>query len=419
MTPANAQDEGGLRANLTFSTGLTASDTDDSGLRTDLGFGITSETRTQTFAATALTGIVASFEDDETLGLDNPNLRLSYGIESRQVAVNTTLTYARTDVDSLIATDVADILVIDEGTRETVGAALGLTFGREAPFGGEVNLSYRDLRYADTVDPDLIDETTTTAAVNLRFDIDQTVTATLGYSISEEDTDSGNDTRRERLTLGAVIAVSPSLDVNVSAGLSQITTDENSATSVVEGGNYGLGLTQARPNGAIRFALSSDLSENGRRTTATLGRDYETPGGTLMADIGLTQGSDDTLRPLYKLSYSNELARARYSVSLDQGFATTNDGNEALNSRFAFTWQQDLTRTSRFGSDISYQMTNVLGQDDDTDRLRLGMRYSQDIAEDWALTARYTHTVINESGSSTTRENELFLGIETTLEWRP
>lgn len=418
---AYAQDDGGLEASLTFSQGLSFSSEDGTVGRTNLGFGLTSTTRNQSLDFALRAGLEQDLDDGLSVEAVSPRATLSYGLENRQSAFTAAASYQQSDTDGFI-TDADDnplIVVIDEGTREDVSADLGLTFGREAPFGGSVSLGYRETIFTDTADPDLINERTDFASFGLRFDVSQRISGRLSYRISEVDRDGGRDVRTERLSTGAEFAISPTVNANVSLGVSEVSVTETGVETVTDGFFYDIAVTQTRPIGSLRYSLESNLSETGRRTTAKVGGTFETRRGELSADIGLTEGADDQIRPLLLLSYGEELRRSSYSVSLNQQFTTASDGDETLNSRLRLGWSRDLTNVASISSNVTYQITDVLGKDEDRSRLQLGVSYSHDLTEDWAVTTRVTHSFVEQSDEADTRENEIFIGLETSLGWRP
>jgi hypothetical protein len=418
---ATAQDTPGLEANLSLSQGLTYSDVDGTLGRMNLGFGLTSVTRTQTFSFDISGALEQDFENGVDFDIVRPSAALAYVIESRQTAINTDVSYRRSDADDFVTdpNGAPGVLILDEGLREDMAAGLDVALGTEALFGGTFNLGYRETAFSNSTSTDLIDEKTTDAGLNLRFEIDQQITATLGYNWSQTDRASDRNTTDERLSTGLEMAVTPTLNANASIGLGRISVTDSGVETVEDGLSYDLSVIQERPNGELRFSLESDLSETGRRTTAQIGTTFETRHGEFSADLGITKGEADDIRPIVTFGYSEDLARGGYSVSLQQKFNTTSSGEETLNSRLRLNFNQDLNNTSRIASDLTYQITNVSGADDDSARLQLGLSFSQDLTSDWALTTRYTYSFEKEDGAATERENELFIGLETLFVWRP
>lgn len=419
--PLSAQDNGGLQARLSFSQGLTLSSDGESFGQSNVGFSVNSATRTQTFAFDFGGAFTQRLGNSIQFELEDPTAALSYGIQSRQTAIETSLSFRQTDADALVENEqgLPDLLILDKGKREDLSASASLTFGREARFGGAVSLGYGQSRFDGTTSAELIDSTKRNAGVDLRFEIDRRITGTLDYNISQTDRQGGDDVRNETLRAGADLVVTPTLNAKLTLGRSRITTSIDTDKSVETGLNYGVSLSQQRPNGGLTFNLSSDITEAGRRTTATVGRSLETSRGVFSASLGLTESNTSKLRPLAELSYREELPRGSFGVVLDQNFSTTSEGFDALNSRFRFDWQRDLNRTASFSSDLTYQTTEVFGSAEENSRLNLGFSYSQSLTSDWGLTARFVHSRFESNTQSDQQENEIFVGLATNLSWRP
>ena len=421
--PVMAQDSEGLVANFTFSQGLTYSDDDEgSNARTDFGFGLRSETRSQTFDFQVQSGLELDFEEGSNVEAEDQTASLSYGIENRNTAITTDLSYSQQDTDEFVAdsSGVPGVLDLDnDGIVENARSNFTLDFGREAKFGGSLDLGYSNTTYSGVSNTALIDSERISAGVGLRFEIDPLITTTLDYRYSENDRETGRDVETERFSLGGEFAVSPTLTANVSIGFTEIIVEDGGVTTEDDGLSFNLSLNQDRTVGGLQYSLSSDLSESGRRTTARVGGSVETRRGALSGSFGLTESEDNTIRPTLTLSYDEDLLRGNYSVSINQAFSNDTDGDETLNSRLRLNWNHNLTQTSRFASSLTYQMSDVLGEDEDTTRFELGVSYSQDLTDDWAVTARYTHFVVNDDDAPRNRENELFIGLETSFGWRP
>lgn len=418
--PLCAQDSGGLEANLSFAQGLTLSSEEDNYGQTDIGFSLTSATRSQSFAFDITTTIEERLNDGFNADIVDPRIALSYSIESKQTLLETDFQFRQSDADTLISSsDLPGLLVLDQGTRETRNADINLAFGRESRFGGTLGLGYDTAQFDGTTSAELIDTTTTSGSLALRFEIDRRVTGTLGYDITQTDRDGGRDSTNEGLNVGVDLDITKTLGANLSLGQSRIRINDGLVDTTQTGTDYAIALTQERPNGEISFDLSSDITEAGRRTSATIGRTLETRGGAFSARLGATRGDSSDVRPLAALSYTEELARGSFAVNLDQSFSTSTDGFDTLNSRLRLDWQQDLTRTSRYSTDLTYQMSDILGTDEESARLDLGLRFSRDLTEDWAVTTRYVHSRLSANGQSDQQENTLFIGLETTLGWRP
>lgn len=417
----HAQDAtGGLNASLNVSQRINIADEDDADARTNLAFMLSSTTRRESLQFSANTGIEQRFSSGVDFAVTDPSVGLSYTNESKQSSLTTGITYRQSDTDTLVedSRELSDVLVTDEGLRTDVNANATLTLGRDAPFGADFQLGYALTAFSETSDPDLIDTERLSAGVNLRFNIDPTITATLGYNTSDTNRDGGRDVENDRLTAGVSVAINPILDSTASIGLSRVQTSENGQTTQEDGVNYQFSLTQARPTGTITYALGSDISETGRRTTARVSAQFETQRGALSGAIGLTQDEDENVRPLFQLAYQDELPRGSYSISVNQDFATNGAGEEILNNRLQIGWQQELTPTVGVSSSLRFLNSENLDDDGDTSRLDLSVGFQKELANDWALNGTYRRSRLEDSNQITEWTDNLFLGVQKSFGWR-
>lgn len=420
MGTAQAQD-GGTQAGLSLSPGLFYEDDET---RARLGFGATFDaaTRNQRFSA-GFDGAFDSGYDDSADSLRSPRLTLSYGMESRATAIDASLSYRRDKISALVFDDDlnSDLLVTGTGQRADLNTAASLTFGRDAPFGGTVDLGYRDRRYLDTVDPTLLDENTASAGLSLRFVIDPRLTATLALRGSETDIDApGTDQRRVSVNAGLDVAVTPALTTSLSFGRTRITETGLLGTDTTEGGTATLSATQDLPNGTVTGSITTDVTTAGRLTTVQLDRALDLPRGSLRFGAGLGQLDSGDLQTLARLSWSDETPRAQYGVTLDRALAVDSDGDSAINSQISLSWQQELDQISSLGAGLSLRDTDRLEPAQaDSRQTSLSLTYRRDLTQDWGVRSSYTHRWSSETGAADTDDYTVFLGFERGFQWRP
>lgn len=423
-SPAAAQQDaaatGGIRADLRISQRFTQEDDEVTG-KTGIGLSVTSETRRSTFGLFLDGDLEQSFEGDTSLDVTDPNLRLSFGHESRSSAVDLSLRYRESDVDTLFEdlTLGPGILVLDDGMRKDLAGSLGLEVGRDAPVGGRLDLGYAEQTYSDTTDPSLIDEATSRAALALRFRIDPRIEASLNASVVDTDRDTpGLDVRSESVGLGLDLDVTKTLETSLYLGQTRIVESGVGPRTVTEGLAYTLSLTETRPNGTLSGSLASDIDEAGRRTTARIDRSLELPTGRLRVGVGVSEGEDDDLRPLLSLAWVRDLPRGSVGLFLDQSFSTDTDGSEALNSRFSLSYRQDLTPVSTLEAALRLGDTDFLsGPSADTRKVEIDLAYRHALTEDWDLLGGYTHTISDETGARRSYSDEIYIGIEKRFQW--
>lgn len=410
--------ESGLEVTFSYTERLLWDDGDASA-RSDLGLSLTSETRTQRFAFSVNSSLDKTTSD---FSWEDTSADLRYGIENRNAVLEFDARYLRTDADSLtFDEDLGDgTLVLDEGDREDIRSNVLFEFGRAAPFGGTLRLGYAETNYIDTSSTSLIDSTTQTLGLGLRFDIDPRISARLSFDHSDLDRDGGLDVRRDTLSAGVTLDVSKTLVADIDLGHTRVIESGSVARTETDGVFTRLALRQEMPNGTLSGSIVSDLDENGRRTTARIDRALELPRARLSFGLGLSRNDDsDKTRPLYALNYTQDLPRGEFTVALDQAFSTNSAGTETLNSRLTLSTRQNLTSLSVLTGSLSFRESNVLGAAGDTTQIDLSLNYARSLTEDWTLIGGYTHTRRNRDSGNDDIDDVVFIGLRTTRLWRP
>ena len=435
MQSAQAQDNGGAEAGLTVSPGLFFEDDET---RARLGFGATYKTATRTQQFTlGFDGAFDSGYDDIEDSLRSPRLTLSYGLENRNIALNTQASYRRDQIDALIFGQASqsaqtntslfrddlesDFLVIGTGQRADLNTSANLTFGRAAPFGGTLSLGYRTRSYLDTVDPTLLDEETRSAGLALRFTIDPRLTARLSGNVSETDVDDpGTDQRRTSLNAGLDMAVSPLVDVSLTLGATEVISTTPLESTTNDGGSATLSATRALTNGTLSGRIDSNVTAGGRLSTFRADRAFDLrSGGQLSFGAGIGQIDNDDVQALARASWTGETQTGRYALTLNRTLAINSDGESALNSVVSLSWQQDLDRVSSFGTGLSLRDTTRLDGGADTAQANLSLSWRRDLTQNWRVRTTYTHRWSQETGSTDTDDYSVFLGFERNFQWRP
>lgn len=421
MGSAQAQDRGGTQAGLTLSPGLFH---EDEKTRARLGLGATYETatRNQRFAF-GFDGALDSGYDNITDSLRTPRVNLSYALESRAIALDTQLNYRRAKISTLVFDDNldSDFLVVGTGERSDLDTSVSLSFGREAPFGGTFDLGYRQRSYLNTVDPTLLDEDTRSAGLSLQFAIDRRLTARLSGRVAETDVDdSGTDQLYRSLNAGLDMAVSPTLDVSLTFGLTRITDTSPFGSNTTQGPAATLSADRARPNGTMSGRISTDVTAGGRQTSLRVDRTLDLPrGGTLGFGGGIGQINNGDPQTLLRLFWGDETPTAQYGVTLDRALAVSRDGETAINSQISLSWQQDLDRVSTLGAGLSLRDTDRLDAGADSRQVNLSLTWRRDLTQEWGVRSTYTHRWSEQTGAADTNDHTVFLGFERGFEWRP
>lgn len=430
--PAPAQQsQGGLSAQFTYSEQLVAEDTGDN-LRSDLGFFLSTATRAQRFEFDIGAGLEKRFSDGRLEGdIVDPRLRLFYGLENRNTALSFDASYREVEISQLVLensflddpTLVVDepTLVLDEGTRASASVALGLEFGRAAPFGGTVSLRHAETRYSDTQSTGLLDSEQESAELRLRFDINPLVTGRTVLSVTDLDRDGGVDTRTEQMGVGASMAFNKTLTGEFDIGTTRVEEGGSVPRSVRDGTFYSIGLVQDRPNGSLSGSLNSNIDENGRRTTLRVDRVLELPEAQLRFGLGASRDEDTgSTDPLYSVSYNQNLPRGSFSAGLEQSFGTDTQGDETLDTRLRLALSHELTPVSSLSARFSVRDTATGSAfTTDTRQVNVGLDYSHALNRDWALVAGFSHTRQDRADGTRDTDDRLYLGLRLTEIWQP
>lgn len=414
--------EGGLRGSLTLTPGLQYDD-DTLSARLGLAARLQSETRTQRLSL-SFDGALDSAETSGQLnGLRDPRLSLAYEIDNRNAAFGADVSYRRSEVDSLFLEGDPDdeLLVLDEGQREDIRVGTRLSFGREAPFGGTLDLSYREQRYIDTADPTLLDEKSLSAGLSLRFSIDRRLTTTVTARLSETDVaGSGADQRSESFTLGAELAVNASLLTSASIGGSRVTDTIGGVDVVQSGLTYGFAAVRDLPDGTLSAEVDSSITAAERLTKARVEREIDLPRGALSLGAGLGKIGSDEAQALFSLAWEQETSAATLGLSLDRDLVVNRDGDSAVDSRLRLSWNRELDSLSRLGASLNWRETERLDPGTrDARQASITISWGRDLTRDWAIRSSYTHRWTRETGSADRTEESVFIGLERTFQWRP
>lgn len=241
-----------------------------------------------------------------------------------------------------------------------------------------------------------------------------------GISIPIWIVKAGVDVRRETISFGATVAATKFLDATLDLGTTRVEQSGNIAREVDEGPFLSFDVIRAMTNGTLEGALKSDLDENGRRTTLEFTRAMDLPRGSLRFGGGISRNdtTDSDLRPLYGFALTYDLPHGSLSGSFDQSFGSDSAGNETLRSRLQIQLEQDLTAQDSFLVYVRMNDSDRAGAVDSR-VVQLGLDYTRDLTQDWALVSGYRHSRSTDSSGGEEIDETFFVGLRTSLSWRP
>jgi predicted porin len=395
--------------------------------RTILGFGLESVTALQTFTLNIGTDIEEGRDDQSSFDVTNPFVQLDYNRATRNASVGAFLRYRESDANSSFFEDdfLLDSNVInqDNGTRLSVGYGLSGAIGVEAPIGANFDLSFDEITFTGTDDPDLTDQSTANFDGQINFRLDPRIVARLTTRYQDFDA-QGNGVNRKTtgFGVGASFDVTQTLlaDLAVSQDRIERSGDE---TGVNDGLSLDGSLVQTLTNGSLGLSFGSDVSSNdtGRRSFVSIDRDLDLPrGGTLSYSLGVTESEDSGIDPLLGLNYAYDLPTARVSVGLTQEVSSDSDNQEEINTAFNASYTREINALSSLGASLEFLDRNALGDSaDDAQRVEVSLTYEYTLTRDWGVVSGVSHTLSTSDGDPDRSRNTIFIGLQRSFAWSP
>ena len=432
LAPVLAQDGSGLRGVLSFSQGVEYSDNPTLAVTspgseflsvTDLGFSLSSETRTQSFSLSLGTSLEGSIGSSTTalddFGFANSEAAVSYAREGANSTLSFRANYREIDiVDDIFGFFVdgefdPDALIIDGGVRESFGVSGRYEFGVDGPFGLDLRARHNVTNYVGVTDPDLEDKDRTRVDATARFRINPALTARAVAGYNRSDTEDALSTSRRNNYVGAGVEVETAGGMNYTGDitLDQTETFELGALASDDSGvGISLGAMLDRSNGYIGFDISSRIDDSGRRNTASVSRSFDLSNGALFLSLGVAEqdGSDTELTT--RVSYTREYSDSILQADVIQR-PSTSDGDAFLNSSIRINFMKEINEISSWDAGFSYGSASVFGEPDGDTRTSATVAYSRDLTEDWTLRAGVEVVQIDDDGGADRSSNTVFVNI--------
>ncbi len=401
-----------------------ASVNDDEGTRsvTNLNFGLSSETRNQSFGLELGTRLSYNFSDSEDLDRELTTARLSYGLTGATSSLDFAATFRQTDVDesTFLDEDIDDDLVIDSGTRDVFSLRTRVETGRDGPANLTLAHTYTTTEFSGTTDPDLRDSTRNRLNGNLALRLSPVATANIFTSFEDFEQDGTGGTDRQTLRFGLGGTFQATKATSLSAELSYSDIDTNTGSDS-EGLGFALGASHVRPNGTISGDISSTETVNGTRTIVSIGRSFVYKWGEAALSLGASQTGDLDTQPQVnaRLNYAID-PLSTLQLSLNQTATANNDDEETVRTALRVGYNRTLTTRSSLTGSLQLSDQNVVtGGGEDRSVLRVSLAYRYTLANDWDLVSGVEYSRIDRETSNDETSNTLFVGIERTFNWRP
>lgn len=426
--------EPGLQFDLRVTLGLEdvvrkgttdEGDQGDDGLSalSNLEFGLSSDTRSQSFNVSGSTDLRYNLDNADGLDTDNDTLRLNYETFSRNVRLSFNSFYRNTDIDDTIL-EQADIddsfLIIDRGRVETIRFNTALRLGAEG--GPLTTLFTYSLTNTEFSDNDQTDRQVTEASVVTDMRVSTLLRLSAGLSRFELEEDGPDGTQRETTTVSLTSFFTIDRVTEGSAALSFRDIDTNDASASGDGGlGLRLGLAYTRPNGVISADYSATQTVEGIRQQLFLGRNVITPRGSASIRIGASKTEGFDLEPLINatLNYALRMG-SQLSATISQQVITDTNNEETVQSRASVRYQQAVTPRGQIEGQLSFIDRNVLGGDGEDERsAQISLSYNYDLDRNWDLVSRLRYERTDNEISEDTERQSIFVGLERRFSFRP
>ena len=382
--------------------------------RTDLSFGLRSETPTQSlFLSLGGTYRALPFEGDSEF--TGPDGRLRYRREAADANLTVTgsvqtrdLDFVRGllldedgepldfDQDGVILDDDgiidADNLETGTGTRRATRLGFSLDLLQDRPIGVELDGSYRRIDF-DEADTNFDESRRASLDAALRLRLAPTLTARLTYGISRFDSDRDaqddpdDDVRRDTDSYGVAFDydVTPRLNATLALRRTANDIEEVDGDEIDRAGVTGsAGLTYALPRGSIGARYTRRLEQGEKRDEISVSRRFDLPGEDVLAlQLGYaTFDGDDAVTA--GLDWTRRGARGDLTVSLDRTVGSSLDDGFSTRTRISADYRRRLTPLTGLGIRAEFgRIDEEEGETNEAALLRASL--NRQLTRDWTL----------------------------------
>lgn len=394
---------------------------------TRLDFGLISETRRQSlsFGGTVTARAFDIPTRDDNTDFDQRELAFEYQREAARAQLTLTGRYERADVERLTLADLIDDDEIDiddpdfdelrgRGTRETIGFGAAVEIGIDGPARLSLDAGYLERNYTEDVDRDDSRRYDLGAETALR--LTPVTEGTIGLAWRRVDEDDEAETRRERFSLlfGITHDFSRTLTLNAALGPTWVSNREDGLTDRETGVDSNIGLSYERPTGTIDFDLTARTDQDGIRTGASIGRNFELPRGAVGGTIGLTRAADGEINTTAALDFRRDMPRSTFRARLARDVTPRFDESNVLRTVARVDYDYDINNIS----DLEFTATFARNEETDgtarVDRVDFGATYSRDLTTDWAMNVGYRFRARNDDEGDR-NSHAVFVGINRSF----
>lgn len=439
----SAQQGPGLQITGTVEFGL---DIDDNGalrpespgtdttLSTDLSLEIVSETPTSelalSFGATVQREDLA--DDDEKNGIQNPFISGSFTNEGPTTELSLSGSFRTRDLDDFVVSArdtgfVDDDLVISGGELETTDFQGDVTVDPGGPASVSLSYGFTDREYKDVTDPDLFDRRNEDARLTGTFKLSPVAEARVFVARSTYEAE--DSVRTDRVTdsygVGLDYEINPVLRLD--GEVSQVEIDETEdvgaarRTTESDGIDFSLGLTRDLPDGQLRFSIDRNIYTDSSQTDYRISRDFDLPGASLSAALGLSEGSGSSTVVIGSLDYARDTPTGNITIGLERSATVNDEQEQRLRTSLNASYLYDVSPVSNviLGLDLVRSERLEDGIDSSTTNSELSITYRRDLTEDWSWDIGYVARRQKIGSGDSAHSNSIVTSLGRSFSIRP
>lgn len=248
-------------------TSISGGDDDDTVLesKTSLGLHFLSETPTSKF--TADTGASLSFDSEGEASVNRPALSLGLSKDTKRVAYNAKLSYARAPLEFDEAQPDLSVQILD-ADKTTIKAQVGASVALNPTTTGSITLSFSHVDF-DQDSAELVESDDYALSGKLSYDLNSRTSFGLSTGLRVFSAQDVEETETRGVNFGASMShqATSRLSFSGNVGVSLLDTSQTtggsrvSETSTV--GLFGVGLGYDLPRGSIQVSADRSISAGG------------------------------------------------------------------------------------------------------------------------------------------------------------
>ncbi len=364
-----AQEEKGSSQRLSLSTGLTAGqnldltagDNDSSLIRsqTHIGYDLHWASRTTNLSF----GLGTSYEFDKNDSVLLPDFSLGLQHETSRLKFSIDASRSRSRVsDQTIDFDENGALVRYDGRgdKDLTRLKAQVVAGTDMPYGASLSYSYYGIDYSNAQSSSLYDSRTDQFQLGLRASLSPLTEATLSgtHELYDADNEAQSQRRTDTVSLGLTQRFDALTSGTLTLGQSRVATETTEGESTREGGVYGLALTRQDKLGNYGVSYRQAITANGARDSLQLRRVRDLFSGSLLVELGVTQGESNTTDWIGQVQLKQELRRDDITLRMQRGVITDGDGFDVVVTQARAQISHDLSELSALNFDLALTQRN-------------------------------------------------------------